>query len=68
MGQEVRLHGSNPEPPMSALGQKRTFSHLRPMSALPPKPDMDRHGRDVRFVPLAEVGPKRSAARSETSK
>src|SRR5262249_32867114 len=25
---------------MSALGQKRTFSHLRPMSALPPKADI----------------------------
>ena len=26
------------------------------MSALPPKADMDPHGRDVRFVPKAEVG------------
>src|SRR6516164_5219763 len=26
---------------MSALGQKQTFTHLRPMSALPPKADMD---------------------------
>ena len=25
---------------MSALGQKRTFTHLRPMSALPPKADI----------------------------
>jgi len=26
--------------PMSALGQKQTFTHRRPMSALPPKADM----------------------------
>ena len=25
------------------------------MSALPPKADMDQHGRDVRFVPKADV-------------
>jgi hypothetical protein len=25
---------------MSALGQKRTFTHIRPMSALPPKTDI----------------------------
>jgi len=25
------------------------------MSALPPKADMDRHGRDVRFVPIADI-------------
>jgi len=29
---------------MSALGQKRTFTRLWPMSALPPKADMVRHG------------------------
>src|SRR5215472_14483284 len=37
--------------PMSALGHKRTLRHLRSMSALPPKADMDQNGRDVRFVP-----------------
>jgi len=26
------------------------------MSALPPKADMDQHGRDVRVVPLADFG------------
>jgi len=26
-----------------------------PMSALPPKADMDQHGRDVRFVPKADI-------------
>ena len=25
------------------------------MSALPPKADMDHHGRDVRFVPKADI-------------
>jgi hypothetical protein len=25
------------------------------MSALPPKPDMDQHDRDVRFVPKADI-------------
>jgi hypothetical protein len=38
-------------PAMSALGQKQTLRHLRPMSALPPKADMDQSGCDVRFVP-----------------
>ena len=37
----VSLHGSNPEPLMSALGQKETFRQVRPMSALPPKADID---------------------------
>ena len=39
---------------MSALGQKRTSAHVRVMSALPPKAEMDPHGRDVRFVPKAD--------------
>ena len=40
MGHEAKLHGSNPEPPMSALGQKRTLADVRVMSALPPKADI----------------------------
>src|SRR5215472_14608161 len=40
---------------MSALGQKRTSEKARLMSALPPKADMDQHGRDVRFVPKADI-------------
>jgi hypothetical protein len=40
---------------MSALGQKRTLMHLRAMSALLPKADMDQHARDVRFVPKADI-------------
>ena len=54
MGSGASLHGSNPERSMSALGQKQTFERLRLMSALPPKADMDQHGRDVRFVPKAD--------------
>jgi len=41
MGFRVSLHGSNPEPLMSALGQKRTSEHDWIMSALPPKADID---------------------------
>jgi hypothetical protein len=36
----VNLRGSNPDPLMSALGHKRTFSKLQLMSALPPKADI----------------------------
>ena len=36
-GLEVSLHSSNSDPLMSALGQKRTFSEVCAMSALPPK-------------------------------
>jgi len=32
---------------MSALGQKQTSRHLQPMSALPPKADMDRWPRST---------------------
>ena len=38
---------------MSALGQKQTSGHVRVMSALPPKADIDQSGCDVRFVPTA---------------
>ena len=40
---------------MSALGHKQTSAHVRVMSALPPKADIDQHGRDVRFVPKADI-------------
>jgi hypothetical protein len=36
----VSLHGSNPDPLMSALGHKRTLHVVRSMSALPPKADI----------------------------
>jgi len=40
---------------MSALGHKRTFTHLQPMSALPPKADITEHRRHVCFVPKADI-------------
>jgi hypothetical protein len=40
MGLRVSLHGSNPEPLMSALGQKQTFAVQKAVSALPPKADI----------------------------
>src|SRR5262249_5878988 len=40
-GSGVRLHSSNPEPFMSALGQKRTSRSFQGMSALPPKADIN---------------------------
>jgi hypothetical protein len=41
---------------MSALGQKRTLERIQSMSALPPKADVDHHGRDVCFVPQGDIG------------
>jgi hypothetical protein len=55
MGFRVKLRGSNPEPLMSALGQRQTSRHLQPMSALPPKADIGIQSRDVRFVPKADI-------------
>jgi hypothetical protein len=49
------LHGGNPEPPMSALGQKQTFTYVRPMSALSPKADIAERDWDVRYVPKADI-------------
>ena len=43
--------------PMSALGQQRTLQHLRGMSALPPKADIQSRIWDVRFVPIADMSP-----------
>src|SRR5215469_18687748 len=42
---------------MSALGQKQTSRHLQPMSALPPKADIAKSDRHVRFVPKADINP-----------
>ena len=39
---------------MSALDHMQTFTRFSTMSALPPKADMDLHGRDVCFVPKAD--------------
>ena len=41
--------------PMPALGQKQTSAHVRAMSALPPKADIDQDGCNVRFVPEADI-------------
>ena len=41
---------------MSALGQKQTCAAQKVMSALPPKADMCGAKRDVRFVPIADIG------------
>ena len=41
---------------MSALGHKQTCAAQKPMSALPPKADMCSATRDVRFVPIADIG------------
>ena len=50
-GSGIRLHSSNREAPMSALGQKQTLEKVRLMSALPPKADIGTQSWNVRFVP-----------------
>jgi hypothetical protein len=37
------------------LGHKRALNRFYPMSALPPKADIDGSYRDVRFVPEADM-------------
>jgi hypothetical protein len=60
-GSGLNLRSSNPDPPMSALGQEQTSGGQAAMSALPPKADMDQSGFDVRFVPKADIsGPASS--------
>ena len=49
-GWGVSLHGSDPKPPTSALGQKQTSDWRALMSALPPKADIAERDQDVRFV------------------
>ena len=53
--ESVVVHHNKVEPPMSALGQKRTSRHLQPMSALPPKADIAVAQTNVRFVPKADI-------------
>src|SRR6516164_11680319 len=53
---------------MSALGQKRTSEHVQSMSALPPKADIDRVCRDVRFVPKADIKPYSITSSARTSR
>src|SRR5262245_44767713 len=42
--------------PNVRFGQKRTLKRLHPMSALPPKADIETQPRNVRFVPKADIG------------
>jgi hypothetical protein len=63
-GSGLSLHGTNPEPLMSAMGQKQTSDCRPSMSALPPKADIGRRELNVRFVPEADsctaaINPKR---------
>jgi hypothetical protein len=44
---------------MSALGQKRTLTLVRLMSALPPRADIEAALGNVRFVPIADIGSAR---------
>jgi len=40
---------------MSLWVKSGHFRRVQPMSALPPKADIDGYGRDVRFVPKADI-------------
>ena len=44
------------------FGQKQTFAMQQHMSALPPIADMCGATRDVRFVPIADIGTKMCVA------
>ena len=48
-GLVIKLHSSNSELPMSALGQKQTLPLGCVMSALPQKADMDEHMQCSKF-------------------
>jgi hypothetical protein len=54
MGFKDQLALQNPEPFMSALGQKQTSRPEISMSALPPKADIAGRQFDVCFVPGAD--------------
>ena len=55
MGFRVSLHGSNPEPLMSALGQKQTFPVSLGDVRFAPKADIAERKWNVRFVPKADI-------------
>jgi hypothetical protein len=55
MGFWISLHGSNPQPLMSALGQKETSADVCVMSALRAKADIGSRPCDVCFVPKADI-------------
>jgi hypothetical protein len=52
---------SDPEPRMSALGQKGTLQCILVMSALPPKADIAELRLWLKFAKLAGVSPDRVA-------
>jgi len=54
MGFRDSLHGTNPGPLMSALGQKQASQHVRRTSALTPKADIGTQSWNVCFVPIAD--------------
>ena len=41
---------------MSAKGHEQTSRHVRVMSVIPLKADIDQRGLRLRFVPLADTG------------
>ena len=49
------------------LGRKRPSKRFHPMSALPPKADIIRHGGNVRFVPLSDICTEHEVRYSITS-
>jgi hypothetical protein len=57
------LPGNNPQNRISALGQKQTSEGVLPMSALPPKADIETQSRDVHFVPKADIGERKNHVR-----
>ena len=61
MGPAVNLHGNILEPPMSALGQKRTWRDQIAMSALHSIADIHCGNRNVCFGPLGDIVALRSA-------
>jgi hypothetical protein len=56
-GLGIGIRAAQNMPLMSALGQKRTLQCIRVMSALPPKADIHRRKRHVRFVSKADIRP-----------
>ena len=67
-GSGLSLHSSNPEPLMSALGQKQTLQHVRAMSALPPKADirLPLTVRHISWIGAARLGIHRHRASEST--
>jgi hypothetical protein len=58
----VGFDGDSLAAPMSALGQKLTSRHVRVMSVIPRKADIDQRGLHVRLVPEADMQSLRYSA------